>query len=338
MKHPRHPPIRRRCTCTSLPPQAAVEASQRLPRPPRPSTTRRRPFASPPVLTGTLDVATLVAKLKPAVVNVTVVHEVHRPRMEGMPFLGRFFGPNGGGGMQGPNRDEGGGDEVLKQQGLGTGFIIDAEGHILTNAHVVDGADQVRVKLDDEREFEAKVKGKDERLDVAVLEIIGKVNGLPYVSLGSSDQLRVGESVVAIGNPFGLGNTVTTGIVSAKSRTIGAGPYDDFIQTDAAINPGNSGGPLFNTRGQVIGINTAINPNGTGIGFAIPIDLVQDVVPQLLATGHVSRGKLGVVIQPGRCGHGESDRPRPKRAARWSAKSRPAARARRRVCKPATCW
>jgi serine protease Do len=167
----------------------------------------------------------------------------------------------------------------------------------VTNAHVVADADLVKVKLADDREYRAKVVGKDERLDIAVLKLEDPPSDLPVTSLGSSEALRVGEYVVAIGNPFGLGNTVTMGIVSAKGRTIGAGPYDDFIQTDASINPGNSGGPLFNLRGQVVGINTAINPQGKGIGFAIPIDAVRDVVPQLLATGHVSRGRLGVVIQ-----------------------------------------
>jgi serine protease Do len=130
-----------------------------------------------------------------------------------------------------------------------------------------------------------------------VLELESAPHDLPVASLGASDALRVGEYVVAIGNPFGLGNTVTMGIVSAKGRTIGAGPYDDFIQTDASINPGNSGGPLFNLRGQVVGINTAINPQGKGIGFAIPIDAVRAILPQLIATGHVSRGRIGVVIQ-----------------------------------------
>ena len=174
---------------------------------------------------------------------------------------------------------------------------MDAQGHVVTNAHVVEGADEVKVRLEDDRELDAKVLGRDEKLDLAVLELKGATN-LPYVALGSSDKLRVGETVVAIGNPFGLGHTVTMGIVSAKSRTIHAGPYDDFIQTDAAINPGNSGGPLFNTRGQVVGINTAINPNGSGIGFAIPVDALRDVLPQLLTTGTVARGRLGVLIQP----------------------------------------
>jgi serine protease Do len=162
---------------------------------------------------------------------------------------------------------------------------------------VIDDADVVKVRLADDREFRAKVVGKDERLDVALLKLDDPPHDLPVAALGASEATRVGEYVVAIGNPFGLGNTVTMGIVSAKGRTIGAGPYDDFIQTDASINPGNSGGPLFNLRGQVVGINTAINPQGKGIGFAIPIDAVRDVLPQLLSTGKVARGRLGVLIQ-----------------------------------------
>jgi serine protease Do len=153
------------------------------------------------------------------------------------------------------------------------------------------------VKLADEREFSAKVIGRDQRLDLAVLELAGAAE-TQGASLGSSTDLRVGEYVVAIGNPFGLGNTVTMGIVSAKARAIGAGPYDDFIQTDASINPGNSGGPLFNLKGEVVGINTAINPNGQGIGFAIPVDALKEVVEPLISKGRVARGYLGVVIQP----------------------------------------
>ncbi|HSQ65107.1 MAG TPA: PDZ domain-containing protein, partial [Polyangiaceae bacterium] len=156
----------------------------------------------------------------------------------------------------------------------------------------------VRVKLSDDRELEAKVKGRDTRMDLAVLELENAKNLPPPASLGASSALRVGDYVVAIGNPFGLGNTVTMGIVSAKGRAIGAGPYDDFIQTDASINPGNSGGPLFDLHGQVVGINTAINPAGKGIGFAIPIDAAKDIIPQLLAKGHVDRGRLGVEVQP----------------------------------------
>jgi|CZKU01.1.fsa_nt_gi serine protease Do len=259
------------------------------------------PFATPPVLPGTPDIATLAARVRPAVVNITTVHEVHQARGEfGFPGFGDltpFFHQQGPQGRSPRGGNDGDGDAVTKQQALGSGFLIDKEGHVVTNAHVIDGADLVKVRLADDRDYRAKVVGKDIRLDVAVLKLENPPSDLPTTSLGSSEALRVGEYVVAIGNPFGLGNTVTMGIVSAKGRTIGAGPYDDFIQTDASINPGNSGGPLFNLRGQVVGINTAINPQGKGIGFAIPIDAVRDVVPQLLATGHVSRGRIGVVIQ-----------------------------------------
>jgi serine protease Do len=258
------------------------------------------PFATPPVLAGTPDVATLVAKVRPAVVNITTVQQVHMHPFgfQGFPGFGDllpFF--NHGPSHPGENPDEGG-DQVMKQQALGSGFIVDPQGHVVTNAHVVDGADVVKIKLADDREFRAKVVGKDTRLDVAVLQLQDAPRDLPVASLGVSEGLRVGEYVVAIGNPFGLGNTVTMGIVSAKGRSIGAGPYDDFIQTDASINPGNSGGPLFNLRGQVVGINTAINPQGKGIGFAIPIDAVKDVLPQLVSNGRVSRGRIGVAIQP----------------------------------------
>jgi serine protease Do len=186
---------------------------------------------------------------------------------------------------------------MLKQKALGSGFLVDGKGHVVTNAHVVDGAKEVKVKLADEREYSAKVVGRDQRLDLAVLELAG-AKDTQGTSLGSSADLRVGEYVVAIGNPFGLGNTVTMGIVSAKDRAIGAGPYDDFIQTDASINPGNSGGPLFNLKGEVVGINTAINPNGQGIGFAIPVDALKDVLEPLINNGRVDRGYLGVLIQP----------------------------------------
>ncbi len=254
------------------------------------------PFATPPVLTGTPDIATLVAKVKPAVVNITTVQERKVSGGE-TPDLGQLFPFLDPGQAPGPRRHHGGGDGVTKQQALGSGFLVDTRGHVVTNAHVVEGADAVKVKLADDREFKAKVVGKDERLDVAVLQLENPPADLPVASLGLSEGTRVGEYVVAIGNPFGLGNTVTMGIVSAKGRTIGAGPYDDFIQTDASINPGNSGGPLFNLHGQVVGINTAISAQGKGIGFAIPIDAVKQVYSELVATGHVTRGRMGVVIQ-----------------------------------------
>ena len=184
----------------------------------------------------------------------------------------------------------------FRQHGNGSGVIIDAEGHILTNHHVIKHAEDVRVTLTDGREYEARVVGRDPKTDLAVLQV-DAVELLPVATLGSSDTLRVGDWVMAIGNPFGLNHTVTAGIVSGKGRIIGAGPYDDFIQTDASINPGNSGGPLFNLRGDVVGINTAMVPHGRGIGFAIPIDTAKPLIPQMVATGSVTRGYLGVSIQ-----------------------------------------
>jgi serine protease Do len=259
------------------------------------------PFATPPVLTGMPDVATIVARVRPAVVNILV--EKASPNVVfDSPFPFPFdFGPFGNfhGGHGGPRGGGGGGDGdefVPKQRGQGSGFIIDPQGHVVTNAHVVEGAEQVKVRLADDREFSAKVKGRDSRLDIAVLELQGATN-LPVVSLGSSQEMRIGDYVVAIGNPFGLGDSVTMGILSAKGRAI-PGSFNDFLQTDAAINPGNSGGPLFNLRGQVIGMNTAIRPDGQGIGFAIPSETMRDVLPQLVASGRVERGRIGVMIQP----------------------------------------
>lgn len=186
----------------------------------------------------------------------------------------------------------------FRQRSLGTGFIIDKDGFILTNNHVVDKTDEIKVKLADEREFNAKIIGRDPKTDLALISIEPDDQLIP-LPLGDSDKLEVGDWVVAIGNPFGLGNTVTAGIVSAKYRQIGAGPYDNFIQTDASINPGNSGGPLLNTAGQVIGINSAIfsqSGGNIGIGFAIPINMAKDLLPQL-KKGKVIRGWLGVMIQ-----------------------------------------
>jgi serine protease Do len=234
----------------------------------------------------------LARELKPAVVNISTSKTVKSQR-PGLPFKGpgseyfddffnRFF--------------QGRPDAPRHATSLGSGFIIDHEGHILTNAHVVEGADEITVTLSDERTLKATVIGSDSKLDLALLHIDGE-GELPAVRLGNSDTLQIGEWVLAIGNPFGLEQTVTAGIVSAKGRVIGAGPYDDFIQTDASINPGNSGGPLFNTKGEVVGINTAIIARGQGIGFAIPINVAHDVLEQLKKTGHVTRGWLGVSIQ-----------------------------------------
>jgi serine protease Do len=209
----------------------------------------------------------------------------------GDPFGGQrnpfedFFGPFG----EQPQREQ-------KQQSLGSGFIIDKEGFIVTNNHVIDDADEIKVRLADEKEYDAKVIGRDPKTDLALIKIEG-VKDLQPLPLGDSDKLKVGTWVVAIGSPFGLEQTVTAGIVSAKKRVIGAGPYDDFIQTDASINPGNSGGPLLDLQGRVVGINTAIVASGQGIGFAIPIDMAKTIVAQLKDKGEVTRGWLGVGIQ-----------------------------------------
>jgi serine protease Do len=257
-------------------------------------------LTSPPVNTVTLpptpvpatfDVAVLSDKVKPQVVNITTTERfaargAPSGRVDPFEF---FFGQR-----QGP--DPGAPERERKRQALGTGVIIDPAGYVVTNEHVIHDADEVRVRLNDEREFVADVVGRDPKLDIALIKL---KNGkdLPAAPLGSSEQLRVGEHVLAVGNPFGLGHTVTLGIVSAKARAIGAGPYDEFIQTDASINPGNSGGPLFNWRGEVIGINTAIRPGANGIGFAIPIDAVKDVLGQLREKGRVERGRLGLAFQ-----------------------------------------
>ena len=199
-----------------------------------------------------------------------------------------FFGPA----PKGPHRE-------FKQQSLGSGFILDRQGHVVTNNHVVENADKIKVRLADGEEFDAKVVGRDPNTDLALIKIKGS-NGLTPLPMGDSDGLRVGSWVLAIGSPFGLEQTVTTGIVSAKGRVIGAGPYDDFIQTDASINPGNSGGPLLNMRGEVVGINTAIFSRGggnVGVGFAIPVNMANGIIAQLKTDGEVTRGWLGVGIQ-----------------------------------------
>jgi serine protease Do len=232
--------------------------------------------------------AELANVASPAVVFISTKQKVDKSAMfpPGHPF-NEFFGAPGG-------KDT--------QQGLGSGFIINKKGYILTNYHVVEAADEIRVTLEDGDTLPAKVIGADEKTDVALIQIETKKD-LPILALGSSDSMAVGDWVVAIGNPFGLDHTVTAGIVSAKGRAQVdpgkiRGAYHDFIQTDASINPGNSGGPLLNVRGEVIGINTAINAAGQGIGFAIPIAMVKDIVPQLASVGKVSRSWMGVSIQP----------------------------------------
>jgi serine protease Do len=182
-------------------------------------------------------------------------------------------------------------------ESLGSGFIISSSGYVVTNNHVVEKGQQIAVRLEDGREFFAELVGRDSSTDVALLKLKGNdVRDLPYAFLGNSDKLEVGDWVMAIGNPFGLDHSVSQGIISAKERVIGIGPFDDFIQTDALINPGNSGGPLFNMRGEVVGVNTAIISRGQGIGFAVPINMVKDLLPNLLVNGHLERGWLGVNI------------------------------------------
>ena len=234
------------------------------------------------------DIADLVERIAPAVVSISTVEIPTIEGMQGRNPLPWFFGRPGT-----PMPEM----RPAPRQGAGSGFIVDADGLVVTNYHVVDGATEVRVRLADDRELEAKVVGRDAKADLALLQLEG-VHDLPAVTLGSSKDLRVGDEVIAVGNPFGLGQTVTRGIVSAKARTIGAGPYDDFIQTDASINPGNSGGPLFDLNGEVVGINAAIHAGGEGIGFAIPVDTLRDELGQLKTVGHVERGKLGLAFQP----------------------------------------
>ena len=240
------------------------------------------------------DFTALVEKQGAAVVNVSTTQIIEAPQgLQGFPNLPendpfneffRRFAP------QMPQQRE--------SRSLGSGFIINAEGYILTNAHVVDRADKITVRLTDKREFKATVVGADKRTDVALLKI--EASGLPQVVLGNPEQLKVGEWVLAIGSPFGFDSSVTAGIVSAKGRSLPQENFVPFIQTDVAINPGNSGGPLFNLKGEVVGINSQIYSRSggyMGLSFAIPIDVAMDVVAQLRATGKVTRGRIGVSIQ-----------------------------------------
>jgi len=239
--------------------------------------------------------ADLADEVKGAVVNISTTQVVEGNPL--LPFLGPgspfgdFFGPNLPKEFFG-NKPHGN----MKTHALGSGFVISEEGLILTNNHVVEKATEIKIKLLTGKEYDAKLVGRDPKTDLALIKVQPDNDFPKPVLLGNSDALRVGDWVMAVGNPFGLGHTVTTGIISAKSRILGAGPYDDFLQTDAAINPGNSGGPLFNMQGQVIGINAAIIAQGQGIGFAIPINMAKELLPQL-KTGKVIRGWLGVMIQ-----------------------------------------
>ncbi len=243
--------------------------------------------------------APLVEAAKPSVVTVMVEGTPMMPGQQAIPpqmedFMDRFF----------PNRPDGFGPgqerAPMPQRGMGSGFIIDASGVIVTNNHVVAGANEITVVLDDGTEYQAELVGRDDRVDIAVLRIDAG-RDLPTVEWGDSDAVRVGDWVVAIGNPLGLDGTVTAGIVSARGRDINSGPYDDYLQVDAAINRGNSGGPLFDLDGKVIGVNTAIiSPSGgnVGLGFAIPAAQAETIVADLLDDGQVERGWIGVSIQP----------------------------------------
>ncbi|NTV14729.1 MAG: DegQ family serine endoprotease [Desulfobulbaceae bacterium] len=254
--------------------------------------------------------ADLVEKKGPAVVNVytTKVLKGHQGfqmpfgnngQRDGQPqgrqempdFFKKFFDM--------PEEEQGQPEPDMKAQSLGSGVIVSADGYIVTNNHVVDDSEEIKVRCTNHEEYDAKIIGRDPKTDVALIKIVPK-NGLTYVGFGNSDSLRVGDWVVAVGNPFGLENTVTAGIVSGKGRSIGENPYENFIQTDASINMGNSGGPLFNIKGDLVGINTAIysrSGGSIGLGFAIPANMVKNVVDQLKESGKVTRGWLGVMIQ-----------------------------------------
>lgn len=264
------------------------------------SVWQERSKPADPVLAGGYtplpSLAGLVKQLKPAVVNIytTQVIKAHsRSRGPNQPDPFQGFG-----GMNDPFERFffGGPSGEMKTRALGSGFILSQDGYLITNEHVVANASEIKIKLADGRSFDAKVIGSDSRTDIALLKINAK-GALPFVYLGDSDKLEVGDWVVAIGNPFGLGHSVSAGIVSGKDREIGHGVYDDFIQTDASINPGNSGGPLFDTAGNVIGINTAIIQGGNSVGFAVPVNMAKESLPQLQQKGKVSRGWLGIGIQ-----------------------------------------
>jgi serine protease Do len=254
-------------------------------------------FGAPAWAKGPESVAPLVAKLSPAVVNIGTSRMIGGG---GMPFPEAPQGSPLNEMFDDLNPNQGQGPEAMQEaRSLGSGFLISADGLVVTNNHVVEGADEILVFLNDGTRLEAKLVGADTKADLAVLKVQSD-HDLPFVELGDSDGAEVGDWVMAIGNPFGLGGSVSLGIVSARNRDIQSGPYDDFIQTDAAINQGNSGGPLFDMDGKVVGINTAIIARGgssLGIGFAVPMNLARPVVEQLAEFGETRRGWLGVGIQ-----------------------------------------
>ena len=266
-------------------------------------TQRSRPAPPPVSPTATADAmqdafVSVAEKVRPSVVNIGTVQVARGRRAPVIPgpgtddpffkdFFDQFFGRGG------PGRRE-----EFRQPGLGSGVIIDKRGYVLTNFHVIRGADSVTIKLPSKQEFQGRIVGTDAKTDLAIIQF--KPEGdVRVATLGDSDTLRVGEWAIAIGNPFGLDQTVTVGVVSATGRSeVGIATYENFIQTDASINPGNSGGPLVNLKGEVIGINTAIVATGQGIGFAIPANMVKRVTAQLIDRGKVTRGWIGVSLQP----------------------------------------
>ncbi len=250
--------------------------------------------AAPAELFGTSLIADIAEKVSPAVVAIESVHYVRARRRfgSGDPFFDQFFGHLFDDEFMGHNN-------VIPQRGNGSGVLISPQGHLLTNEHVIAGADEILVKFNDGSKLKAEIVGKDERTDLAVLKV-NSGKALPHAPIGDSTAIRVGEWVVAIGNPFGLGMTVTAGVISAINRDLSVDAqrsYRDLIQTDASINPGNSGGALINSRGELIGINTAIIPYGQGIGFAIPVNLAKRIIGDLMAYGKVKKAFLGVTVQ-----------------------------------------
>ncbi|GAB4282093.1 MAG: Do family serine endopeptidase [Candidatus Rifleibacteriota bacterium] len=251
-------------------------------------------WSAPAELFGTSLIADIAEKVSPAVVAIESVHYIRARRRfgSGDPFLDRIFGHLF-------DEDFSGYNNVIPQKGNGSGVIISPKGHLLTNEHVISGADEILVRISDGSKLKAKIIGKDQRTDLAVLKIETE-KSLPYIPIGDSSKIRVGEWVIAIGNPFGLGITVTAGVVSALNRDLSVDTeryYKGLIQTDASINPGNSGGALVNSKGELIGINSAIIPYGQGIGFAIPVNLAKRIVGDLMAYGKVKKAFLGVTVQ-----------------------------------------
>ena len=247
----------------------------------------------------------IIERVSPAVVSIRVTGRApqtgpaaNAPQMEVPEPFKRFFGEEFG--FRFGNPGDGRSGRAPRVQGMGSGFFIDADGHVVTNNHVVGDADKIEIMLKDGETFDATLVGRDPKTDLALLKVKAD-RAFPFVSFGDSAAAKVGDWVIAVGSPFGLGHTATSGIVSARGRDIGAGPYDDFLQIDAPINRGNSGGPTFNVRGEVIGVNTAIiSPTGVsaGIGFAVPSNMAKNVIAQLKTSGTVARGWLGVHIQP----------------------------------------